>query len=197
MQHKTMGDFVKFIPGINPTRAEKQFGITTISYYDQAAFDQDFKREESEPKERLPQPLNEEIALEIGDVIISNTLQSATIVSAANAGKVPSLNFTKVEFYQKGLDKYYFVYLFNAYSKVQRQKERELQGNGPILKIPIKSLNQIEIPIIPLAQQQKIGRAYHDMMTLQSKMIQYNERMAQLVDAILEENLKEKSDESI
>lgn len=50
------------------------------------------------------------------------------MVGKANAGKVPSLNFTKVEFKHDRLDKRYFIYLFNAYRDVKRQKERELQG---------------------------------------------------------------------
>lgn len=120
----------------------------------------------------------------------------ATIVGKTNAGKVPSLNFTKVEFHSEHLDKHYFIYLFNAYSAVRRQKERGLQGTGSILRIPIKTLNEIEIPIIPLEKQKKIGQAYKKILQLQGELKKYDALMEQFVYSVLEENLKEiKEDE--
>lgn len=190
MEQRKISDFVTFVPGINPTRAENQFGTIKIQYYDQAAFERDFNQEHVLSDEKAPRNFNERISLEVGDVVISNSLQLATIVGPAHAGKVPSLNFTKVEFHGEQLDKHYFIYIFNAYTDVKRQKERELQGTGAILRIPMKALQQIVIPMVSLKQQQKIGKAYNEMLKLQSKLNRYTELLEQFVGAVLEENVK-------
>ncbi|GFH39669.1 restriction endonuclease subunit S [Pseudolactococcus insecticola] len=192
MDKRRISEFVTFVPGINPTRIEKRFGIIDINYYDQASFDQDFNHKDGFIDETISNSITEGISLESGDVVISNAMQIATIVGVANSGKIPSLNFTKVEFSSEGLDKLYFIYLFNAYSDVRRQKERELQGTGSILRIPIKALNEIVVPIVSLEQQHKIGKAYNEMIKTQSKLNKYAALMEQFVGTVLEENLKEK-----
>ena len=67
--------------------------------------------------------------LKEGDIVISNIQQKAVRIGKSNAGKVIPLNFTKVEFRKQALDKNYFLYLFNSNKFIQRQKEREQQGN--------------------------------------------------------------------
>lgn len=192
LKERKLRVFVNFLPGINPTRAEKQFGTKEIDYYDQAAFERDYNHEEGFMENNPFASFEEGISLSAGDVIISNSMQLATIVGNSNAGKVPSLNFTKVEFINIGLDKRYFIYLFNAYSGVKRQKERELQGTGLIMRIPIKALNELVIPIISIEEQQKIGKAYNEMLKLQSKLAKYTELIEKFVGSVLEENLKER-----
>ena len=186
-----MHDFVTFVPGINPTRAKKQFGTEKIDYYDQAAFERDYNHEDGFMEGDPIGSFEEGISLTAGDVVISNSMQLAAMVGNSNGGKVPSLNFTKVEFINDGLDKRYFIYLFNAYSGVKRQKERELQGTGVVLRIPIKALNEIIIPIVSMEEQLKIGKAYSEMLKLQSKLSKYTELMEKFVESVLEENLKE------
>ncbi|MDL2249035.1 restriction endonuclease subunit S [Lachnospiraceae bacterium OttesenSCG-928-J05] len=192
MEKRRLGAFVTFVPGINPTRAENQIEMKNIIYYDQAAFESDFNYENKVNEEKTTGMINKGIALEAGDVVISNSLQMATIVGEGNAGKVPSLNFTKVEFRSNALDKQYFLYLFNVYSGVKRQKEKGLQGNGAILRIPIKELTQIVIPVVPIEQQKKIGSSYNKTLRIKSKLNKYTELMEQFAYSVLEENLKEK-----
>ena len=190
MERRKLSEFVTFVQGINTTRVEKQFGTININYYDQAAFERDYKHEDGFVNKKGAHTFNAGLSLEVGDVVISNSLRIATVVGASNAGKVPSLNFTKVEFHSQSLDKLYFIYLFNIYSDVRRQKERELQGTGSILRIPIKALNQIVIPIVSLEEQQKIGKIYTETLRIQSKLNRCAELMEQLVGAVLEENLE-------
>lgn len=192
MERRILNEFVTFVPGINSTRVQKQFEDSSISYYDQAAFDSDYNYEDGSGREEVSDIFSEDLSLAEGDVVISNSLQLATIVGKGNSGKIPSLNFTKVVFDSEVLDKHYFIYLFNAYSDVKRQKERELQGTGAILRIPIKALRQIVIPFVPLVEQQKIGRAYHENLKLQSKLSKYTALMEKFVGSVLEENLKER-----
>ena len=190
MKKQKLGDLVKFVPGINPTRAKKQYGIDKISYYDQASFEQDHDHVGDFIADEISENVPGELTVQKGDVVISNSLQLAAMVGSSNEGKVPSLNFTKIEFIDDILDKHYFIYLFNAYRDVKRQKERKLQGNGLSLRIPIKSLNQIEIPVVELEKQVKIGQAYIEMLKLQAKLNTYGKLVEELTKQALEKNLK-------
>ncbi|MGB4984959.1 MAG: restriction endonuclease subunit S [Erysipelotrichaceae bacterium] len=192
MKMEKISKYVEFLPGINPTRADKQFGDKMIDYYDKSSFETDCKYEEGLKDKMKQTNVEEDICLKVGDVIISNSLQKATIVGDSNIGKVLSLNFTKVIFKNKTLDKMYFIYLFNSNSSIARQKEKELQGTGLTMRIPIKSLNDLAFPIIPINEQHKIGKAYHKMLILQNKLQKYSELTDKLAIAVLEENLKER-----
>ncbi|MBS5111392.1 MAG: restriction endonuclease subunit S [Coprobacillus cateniformis] len=188
MIKRKMSEFVTFIPGVNSTRAEKQFGIQKIKYYDQNDFERDLCYDEGVDNKNL---LFTDNALKQGDVIISNSMRLATMVGKNNAGKVPSLNFTKVEFKNNGLDKQYFIYLFNYYNDIKRQKERELQGSA-MARIPIKALNELIIPVVPMEEQKKIGLIYSEIIKLQNKLGKYAIMIEQFAKSILEENLKGK-----
>lgn len=189
LKKRKLMEFVTFIPGVNQTRMESQFENIEIHYYDQASFERDYNHEEIFKKKNNMLIENQK-CLKEGDVIISNTLRLATIVGKENAGKVPSLNFTKVEFNHQKMDKNFFIYIFNAYTDFQRQKEKELQGQGATLRIPIKALNQMEIPEIPIEQQKKIGKAYFETLKIQGKLNHYTRLMEQFVRTVLEERLK-------
>lgn len=189
-----MNKFVRFIPGINPTRARKHFGTQEINYYDQAAFEVDCSYENEDVfVESTRQSLSHNTSsLNEGDVVISNALQLATIVSKRNVGKVLSLNFIKVEFNEEQMDKRYFLFLFNAYKDVRRQKERELQGSGSVLRIPLRALEEIIVPITSIEEQRKIGAIYVETLKLQNKLNKYGELIGQFTNSIIEEILKGK-----
>ena len=99
-------------------------------------------------------------------------------------------DFTKVKFNDR-LDKRYFLFLFNSYNDVQRQKERELQGNGVIQRIPLKALGQMVIPVVPMEEQIKIGAIYAEASKLQSNINRYAELVVRYTNMILENQLKE------
>jgi len=113
------------------------------------------------------------------------------MVSEQNVGKVLSLNFTKVQFRSDLLDKRYFLYLFNNHKDIQRQKERELQGSGPVLRLTKQSLEQLVIPVVPLEEQRKIGDIYIESLKLQSKLSIYTFLLEQFISSMLEKNMEE------
>lgn len=119
-----LGDLVSFEQGVNSARAKKQYGLVDVIYYDQASFEKDYNHEDGFVEEIAKSSFND-YSLNEGDVIISNSLQQATMVGTANAGKVPSINFTKVDFKDAALDKEYFLYLFNTHNSVKRQKREK------------------------------------------------------------------------
>ncbi|WDZ55895.1 MULTISPECIES: restriction endonuclease subunit S [Paenibacillus] len=192
LEKRGLKEFVTFVPGINPTRAQKQFSTQVINYYDQSSFEADFNHEDVVVEEESKSLSQNNLSLNEGDVVISNSLQLATMVGKNNVGKVLSLNFTKIQFDSEQLDKRFFLYLFNAYKEVRRQKERELQGSGPILRIPLRALGEIVVPVVPLKEQKKVGAIYAETLKLQSKLNKYADLIEQFTGSIIEETLKGK-----
>ncbi len=192
MKIRKLSEFVTFVQGINQSRAEKQFGNQEIDYYDQASFEEDHKYyNEATQEERVNYLFDQEVSLDKCDVVISNSLQRATMVSGQNVGKVLSLNFTKVEFKSDLLDKRYFLYLFNNHKDIQRQKDRGLQGTGPVLRLTKQSLEQLVIPLPLIEEQRKIGGIYTESLKLQSKLSIYTRLLEQFTNSMLEKSLEE------
>ncbi|MCC0673155.1 restriction endonuclease subunit S [Clostridioides sp. ES-S-0145-01] len=190
MKRRAIKEFVTFVPGINQTRAQKQFGLEEVNYYDQQSFEADYKHIEVYVENDIKLLSINDLSLNEGNVVINNSLQLATMVSKNNAGKVLPINFTKVEIDNKQLDKRYFLFIFNMYKDVKRQKERELQGTGPVLKIPLRALGEITIPIVPLEEQKNIGKIYIETIKLQSKLNKYSDLIEQFTNSIIEGTLK-------
>lgn len=192
MEKRKLSDFVSFVQGVNQSRAEKQFGDQEIPYYDQASFEDDHRHyNEMNQEEKINESFTSEVTLDKRDIVISNSLQRATMVGETNIGKVLSINFTKVNFFNEELDKHYFLYLFNNYQDIQRQKERELQGTGPILRLTKQSLEKFIIPIVPLKEQRQIGAIYVESLKAQSKLSEYARLLEKFTGAMLENKLKE------
>ncbi|MBZ2406445.1 restriction endonuclease subunit S [Liquorilactobacillus hordei] len=191
MEIRKLSEFVTFVQGINQSRAEKQFGNKEIDYYDQASFEEDHKYyNEAVQDERVNYLFDQEVSLDKRDVVISNSLQRATMIGDQNVGKVLSLNFTKVEFKDDLLDKRYFLYLFNSHKDTQRQKNRGLQGTGPVLRLTKQALEQLSIPLVPIEEQREIGKIYIESLKLQSKLSTYIQLLEQFTSSMLEKNLK-------
>lgn len=183
-------DFATFIPGINPTRAEKQFGKQLINYYDQPSFEADYNHVDVIGENELKFSSLNNAALNAGDLIISNASRLAAMVGENNAGKALSLNFTKIVLDSDHLDQRYFLFLFNDFKEVQRQKERGSQRSGLVQRIPLRALGEILIPVIPLAEQKKIGAIYTERLKLQNNLNKYSALIEQFTNSIIAENLK-------
>lgn len=191
LEKRKLKEFVTFVPGINQSRAAKQFKSEVLKFYDQVSFNLDYHHKEvNMDEDLLNSSKSNELSLDKGDVVISNSLNLATLVSESNVNKVLSLNFTKVEFNKKELDKRFFLYLFNAFKEVQRQKESKLQGSGTILRIPIKTLEELYIPLIPMKEQERIGKIYSEVLKLQGKLSSYSDLIEKITNSILEKSIK-------
>ena len=184
---RRLSDYVTFVSGVNPTRANKQID-DVIVYYEQSDFNNDFNHLDGYEIEENPSDFGKQ-TLKEGDIVISNIQQKAVMIGKSNAGKVIPLNFTKVEFKKKTLDKNYFLYLFNSNKSIQRQKEREQQGNV-LQKLSTKALGELKIPVIPLEKQKKIGEVYSKTLKLQGELIRYSDLLDQFSTQILEKTLQ-------
>ena len=186
---KKIADFVKLTQGINQTRL-KQSGTYDIVLYDQSSFEEDLLIDTTPNDVYFNEELRAQDGVSVGDVVINTMKQTAAIVSQENAGKILSMNFLKVDFINGGIDKRYFVYLFNANKMMKRQKERETQGTYAVLKIPISSLKELEIPYLRLEDQRKVGLAYTKMMATKRKYQKLMESTELLTLEILEQKTK-------
>lgn len=180
-----LDDVVEFVQGINPTRVKEM----EIAFYDQADFNRD--REYSwEGSVNDSARQDKDRILSIDDIVISNSADIATRVRQSSVGKTLSLNFLKVNFKDGQLDKNYFLYVFNAFKDVQRQKDRERIGMT-IQRIPVNSLREIVIPLPELEEQRKIGQIYIASLDLQAKLAQKARLIDQFTGAALDNNMKE------
>lgn len=180
-----LNELVSFVQGVNPTRMESKKEYKNISYYDKEAFEEDSKYQNIENDVNVKR--ENDLAVYEGDVIISNFLHLATIVSKESSGKIPSLNFTKVIFLDDQIDKNYFVYLFNENQSVKIQKEREAQGKVN-QRLSVKALGDLIVPIIPLDHQIILGDIYLKKEQLKNDLNIYAKLVDELVSAYLEEN---------
>jgi restriction endonuclease S subunit len=188
MKTAKLADLLTFTQGINSARAETQYKLKNPTYYDQTSFESDYQQEETKAIEKIP---TNDYSLKLGDIVISNFRQQAAIITKANAGKVPSINFTKVDFKNDNIDKDYFLYIFNNYKKVQAQKYQQTQGST-IPKMTLKSLNELKIPLPPIQEQKIIGQIYKKTINLRSLLNKQSQLIGDFTNTILEKNLKEK-----
>lgn len=190
MEKNKLSDLVILVPGINPTRAKEQYENREINYYDQNSFNLDSDYLVNDRDTEMTDIKQKANYLLEGSVVISNSVQFATKVGSLNAGKILSLNFTEVRFISDRLDKNYFLYLFNVFRDVQKQKEREKMGLT-IQRIPIKALNDMVIPLPNIEKQKQIGGIYIESLKLQMALKRKADLLNQLTNEMLEKNMKD------
>ena len=132
--------------------------------------------------------------LNAGDIVISNSMQLATIVGSSVKQRILTLNFVKVKL-DNDIDKAYFVYLFNLNKEIQKQKEKETQSMGVVQRITLRSLESIEIPILKKEQCKRIGNVYVEMLRNQDNLNRYVDLIGMLTYSMLEQSLGGKNNE--
>lgn len=189
MEQRKLEDIATFEAGLNTSRNNPEQEGIILQPYDIASFESDFHYQEAMDQTVLASTPANEFVLEGGEVIINNASQLAAIVNRGNRGKFLTSNFTRLTFDKNVLDKQYFLYVFNVYSEVQRQKEREMQGSI-VKRITLASLKKLIIPIVPLEQQQQTGKIYSEMVKLQSQLSNYSNLLGAFSESILSDTIK-------
>ena len=180
---------VKFTSGINPSRINQEF-LDKYSFYDKESFEKDLifeSAQDSNKKNIIDDSLLED------EIIFYSLSNQMAIVSKSNIGKIPSLNFSKVEIISNKIDRNYLLYLFNENQMIQRQIERERQGMI-LLKLPLISLYEIDIPMIPLEEQEKIGKIYIESIKLKNKIKKYSDLLEDATMHLLSMKVRDKYD---
>lgn len=191
---KLIREIAELIPGVNQSRVDKLGNDENSCFYDQRMFEADLN--EMYKNVHLITNSFEEpsYVLNAGDIVISNSMQLATIVGSSVKQRILTLNFVKVKL-DNDIDKAYFVYLFNLNKEIQKQKEKETQSMGVVQRITLRSLESIEIPILKKEQCKRIGNVYVEMLRNQDNLNRYVDLIGMLTYSILEQSLGGKNNE--
>lgn len=177
-------NYIYLTQGINSSRVS----VSIDQLYDQQSFEKDYIQA-SLPNDHLYDEKNSDAYVKPGDVVINNMNQKAAIVSKENQGKLLTGNFYKAEFLTAQLDKSYFVYLYNENKEVIKEKNKQLQGTANVQKMTKTGLNLLNLPIVSLQLQQKIGQSYLRLQQLKQKMYLRMAYLDQLTLQVLEEKI--------
>lgn len=191
---KLIREIAELIPGVNQSRVDKLGNDENSCFYDQRMFEADLN--EMYKNVHLITNSFEEpsYVLNAGDIVISNSMQLATIVGSSVKQRILTLNFVKVKL-DNDIDKAYFVYLFNLNKEIQKQKEKETQSMGLVQRITLRSLETIEIPILKKEQCERIGNVYVEMLRNQDNLNRYVDLIGMLTYSMLEQSLGGKNNE--
>lgn len=191
---KLIREIAELIPGVNQSRVDKLGNDENSCFYDQRMFEADLN--EMYKNVHLITNSFEEpsYVLNAGDIVISNSMQLATIVGSSVKQRILTLNFVKVKL-DNDIDKAYFVYLFNLNKEIQKQKEKETQSMGVVQRITLRSLESIEIPILKKEQCKRIGNVYVEMLRNQDNLNRYVDLIGMLTYSMLEQSLGGKNNE--
>ena len=180
---KKINRIAELIQGVNQSRVQLDENQV---FYDQTLFEHDLSNMYAYSTVSMKQSVEEDIYLNEGDIVISSTIQNATLIGKSDKKRVLTINFTKVKLSEE-IDKAYFIYLYNLNREVQRQKERETQTMGHVQRMTLKSMGSIEIPIVSMEKQRNIGNAFMMMSKIKNDAKHYIDLIDKLTYSILEE----------
>ncbi len=148
--------------------------------YTQEQFAADLTGEQTgnDPQPLLPVP--EDVwMIQPGDVVYSQSSQTASPVSEGSGGCVISQNYLVLR-PESVLDPGYLVYLLNEGSGIRKQLASRLQGNQ-LQRVTVKDLESLQLPSLPKMEVQKaIGEVYlwqKRLTFLREKSIQNREKL--------------------
>lgn len=95
-----------------------------------------------------------------GDVVMNLMGNLTTIVSSRNKGKFISQNMIKIEVVKDRLNPLYLCFLLNESKLIKKQIYQRVEGTV-IKRINAKLIKSLEIPLLSLEKQRKIGKIYN------------------------------------
>lgn len=183
-----IGDIAKLVFGVNQTRNDNSKQDTSFVFYDQKMFDYHFQHMYESNESVGKKALNQTV-IQQGDVVISQSLQMATIISEMDVLCLLSVNFIRVELIDS-IDKAFFVYMYNLNKDVKRQKDRLAQGTTTIQRIPTKEMNLIEMEIPSIEVQKQIGKAYLEMLKIKNNVERFGELIEKYTQIKLDKRME-------
>ncbi len=141
-----LGEVAEIVSGCNVVRLSEAEQDRKYSNDD---FEHDFYRM------KLAAPTNDIIYRQS----ISDRNMSATIISDENKDKCISQVFSIMKVDTQKVNLWYLCYLLNESTEIARQCCFFLQGSV-IWRLSAQQLKQIEIPVLSMQEQEKLGRLY-------------------------------------
>lgn len=122
------------------------------------------------------------------DVLIGLTMQKAMVITLERSGKLALSNFAVIRIHDKNvIDPNYLCWLINENSYFRKLIDQSSQGTSYVSIVSIATLRNLEIPIIEIEKQRKIGILYQ--LSIERKKI--GEKLEQLKDNLLKSNIEE------
>ncbi|MGM0183506.1 hypothetical protein IGK74_002472 [Enterococcus sp. AZ150] len=195
MEEKQLQEYMELTLGTNLAKAKEELEDYQ-SLYDQAAFQFDLTHFTQDIRLNTSETSQDKSLVQTGDLVISNALKLAAIVSPENSGKLLTNNFIRVSLItdcDHPLNKYYFLYLFNESNHLAKQKNQELQlqGNTVVKRIPISAYNAMNLPIVSTEEQQRIGKIYIETKKVKQHLQDYAETIEDFSFSMIEQHIKD------
>lgn len=96
-----------------------------------------------------------------GDILVGLSSGKAMVVEEENSNKLVLSNFIRIRINDINfVDPYYLCWMLNENKDVLRTIASMTQGTARVSILPLAFLRDIQIKIIPIEEQRKIGRVY-------------------------------------
>ena len=121
------------------------------------------------------------------DVLVGLTMQKAMVITSERSGKLTLSNFAVIRIHDKNvLDPNYLCWLLNENSYFKKVIEQSSQGTAYVSTLSIATLRGLEIPLVDIDKQRKIGQLYQ--ISIQRKKI--GARLEELKDYLLKAQIE-------
>lgn len=122
------------------------------------------------------------IFTEQDDVLVGLTMQKAMVITSERSSKLTLSNFAVIRIHDKNiLDPNYLCWLLNENRYFKKVIEQSSQGTAYVSTLSIATLRGLEIPLVDIDKQRKIGQLYQ--ISVQRKKI--GARLEELKDYLL------------
>lgn len=133
---------------------------------------------------------------EVGDLLIGLSSCKAMVIEEKDKGKVILSNFIRVKANEEVIDSNFLCWALNENKMIQSSMQSFVQGTTRVAIIPPTFFKNVEIDLIPLSKQKRIGQTYQLIRKKtrldrdKSKMMSlaYNEMLIEEYKKIMEEN---------
>ena len=121
------------------------------------------------------------------DVLVGLTMQKAMVITSERSGKLTLSNFAVIRIHDKNIvDPNYLCWLLNENSYFKKVIEQSSQGTAYVSTLSIATLRGLEIPLVDIEKQRKIGQLYQ--ISIQRKKV--GARLEELKDNLLKSQIE-------
>lgn len=122
------------------------------------------------------------------DVLIGLTMQKAMVITSERSGKLALSNFAVIRIHNKNMiDPNYLCWLINENSYFKKIIDQSSQGTSYVSIVSIATLRNLEIPIIEIEKQRKIGKLYQ--LSIERRKV--GKKLEELKDNLLMLNIEQ------
>ena len=153
----TQGSILTRIKAVSRGKSLKAVTMQELSYYINAS------DEKGEPNEIAieDKKIDNACFSRKGDILVGLSSGKAMVVEDENDNRLVLSNFIRIRINDVNLvDPYYLCWTLNENKDVLRAIASMTQGTARVSILPLAFLRDIEIKIIPIEEQRKIGRIY-------------------------------------